>query len=80
MYSFIIGKDSVLAVLKPLLANLITTDVKVPNFRWHSFKVLLLVDVYPPTSLIVGDLFNYIGARYVLQTNSLITSCQTSEP
>ncbi|MBA7710990.1 hypothetical protein ES703_119940 [subsurface metagenome] len=60
----VIAQRSTLAILEPLLGNLVTADVKIPDSRRHTFKVLFLVDVYPSCVFIIAYFIHHIGARH----------------
>ena len=42
---FLQVKDSLLAVLQPFVADLIPADLILPNMRFHTLKILCLVDI-----------------------------------
>src|SRR5713101_3192359 len=46
----VVGKWTTFAVLKPFLANLVTTDMEGPHFRRHTIEVLRLVN--PDTTFV----------------------------
>lgn len=45
MRKVILSQFAGFAILQPLLANLITAHVKVPNFRRYALEVLLAIDL-----------------------------------
>jgi len=48
MPDIIIRKFPSPPVLQPLLANLITPNMKLPNLLPNTLEILVLIDIYPP--------------------------------
>src|SRR5207247_741656 len=55
----VISEGTPLPIFQPLLADLIPADVEVPDLRRYPVKILLLVDPYPPRSIVIRFRVSY---------------------
>ena len=79
MSQVIIGERSAFAVFEPFLADLVTADVEIPDFRRHTLKILCLVDVDALGLFVVGDFIDIIGAGDGIFSNGFIECCRLHE-